>query len=64
MDEKVMYVLLDLNSGEFSNSWTQEEFDLYEHLIIPIQIKDGCKIIKYTCLNDSEFEFMDKMKLR
>ena len=58
-----MYVWLDLNTGKFSNSWTQEEYDLYRISELPSEYT-GWKLIKYTCLNDVEFEFMNKMKLR
>ena len=63
MEEKVLYVWLNLNTGKFSNSWNQEMYDRTNPLEVGKEY-NGWKLIKYTCLNDSEFEFMNKMKLR
>lgn len=59
------YVWLNLETGEFSNSWDEKSHNDLNPLDYG-QGGDGSlwKCIEYTCLNDSEFEFMNKMKLR
>ncbi len=65
--EKYKYVWLNLNTGEFSNSWDEKTQQCLGDTINN-ELKDesykGCKMIKYECLNDTDFEFYNKMKLR
>lgn len=59
------YCWLKMPIGEFSNSWSEE--DHLNHIdegMIELANKDGFKLIEYKCINDNEFEFFDKMKLR
>lgn len=66
--EKKKYVWLNLNTGEFSNSWGDEDMlkgvsDL-DSLIEDFQHAPGWKLIEYTCLSDETFEFNGLMKIR
>jgi hypothetical protein len=45
------YVWLNINTGEFSNSWIKD-------------ITKGWKLIKYRCVNEPLFKFYDKMKIK
>lgn len=65
------YVWLNLNTGEFSNSWDEEAHNKYNtgKRVLELQKEHpetyaGWKMIEYTCLNDQDFEFFNKMKLR
>jgi hypothetical protein len=56
------YVWLNIQTGEFSNSWTekeQEEFHPENHLN---PNNKHWKLIKYECINEPEFEFYNMMK--
>lgn len=59
------YVWLNMETGRFSNSWTDEDFkDINE---TPQSLSEGkaeWKLIEYFCHNDDDFEFMNQMKLR
>lgn len=64
---KIRYVSLYPVTGEFTNSWDEET----HNKILPDidfettkAIKPNVKVIKYECLNDDNFEFMNQMKLR
>ena len=67
MEEEYKYVWLNINTGEFSNSWNEEvnrnmigkDPDLLEN-----SKRDGYKLIKFRCLNDEDFEFSKFMRLR
>lgn len=51
--------------GEFSDTWdndTNEKF-LTNDLIDYVN-KGGFKLIEYKCINDENFEFFSKMKLK
>lgn len=65
-DRNVRYVWLNMNTGEFSNSWSQEEHDSCttppEELLSDEH--DGWKLIKYECVNDPDFQFYNLMRLR
>lgn len=69
MATKKKYVWLDLNTGEFSNTWDdaemlkEVEFQL-DSLIEAFQHAPGWKLIEYTCLSDEAFEFNGLMKIR
>jgi len=60
------YVWLNLNTGEFSNSWNESDHKKYnvERLLDDSDNKSGWKLIEYTCLNDDNFYFYNKMKLK
>ena len=57
-------VWLNINTGEFSNSWDAEDKLPYDIETLKIQARDGCKLIEFTCLNDENFVFTQHMKLR
>lgn len=66
-------VWLNLVTGEFSKSWSDEEMrkvlgdELHER-VMSDQIKrandNNWKLIEYHCINDPGFEFYDMMKIR
>lgn len=62
------YVWLNLNTGEFSNSWDENSHnadpDLWTTELLDRAKSDGWKLIEYTCLNDPEFEFYQQMKIK
>mgnify|MGYP001591353984 CR=1 FL=1 len=61
-------VWLNINTGEFSNSWQKgEPTDILlnsweDHLTEAA--KTGWKLIEYKCVNDPDFELYKAMKLR
>ena len=60
-------VWVNLQTGEFSNSWDKLPYDrLQEHLDYckDNPDKDYWKLIEYECLTDPDFEFYNQMKLR
>ena len=65
------YVWLNLNTGEFSNSWNQEIQDIMAPIDLLKSVPEDkqeeaklWKLIKYECLNDESFEFYNMMKLK
>lgn len=60
------YVWLNLETGEFSNSWDEEThnavFTENDALINSADNKTW-KLIKYQCINDEKFELYDSMKI-
>jgi len=56
-------VWLNINTGEFSQSWSPEDYKDF----LETEIKDantrGWKLIEYTCLNDTNFELCNLMKI-
>lgn len=61
------YVWLDIATGRFSNSWTEEEF-LEKGIDIDIKrlcddVSPTARLIKYTCENNEDFEFCMPMRL-
>jgi hypothetical protein len=59
-----MYVWLDIQTGKFSNSWTEEEHQKYFIGIQHIPMNSTWKLISYECVNDKEFIFNDRMKIK
>lgn len=60
METKYKYVWLNMETGKFSNSWVDED-----DLETLIDFKDSTwKLIKYSCLNDDDFEFYKMMRLK
>jgi len=58
------YCWLDLNTGEFSGSWTQETQDEYINEVIKDKTSErNWKLIQFNCLNDENFEFQNIMKI-
>jgi hypothetical protein len=61
------YCWLDMNTGKFSNSWSEEDQKKY---LSDVDFKKHgeehpeSKLIEYTCLTDPNFEFYHHMKLR
>jgi len=68
MENKIKQVWLNMNTGEFSNSWDKpnEISHLHNFLLEGRQNakESGWKLIEYTCLNDDEFKFYNQMKLK
>lgn len=61
-------VWLNIVDGSFSNSWQSGgdldiKFSNYEEELIEAS-KNGWKLIEYKCINDSNFELYNQMKLR
>jgi len=57
------YVWLNLNSGNFSNSWDESQQKYIDDETIERARKDNWKLIKYECLTDENFEFYSMMKI-
>ena len=61
------YCWLDIKTGKFSNSWSEEDHKKY---LNELNTEKWCKehpeakLIEYTCLTDPNFEFYHQMKLR
>lgn len=58
------YVWINLNKGEFSNSWDEQTHKLLSKKLLDEIALRGWKLIKYQCLNDEDFEFTAHFKLR
>lgn len=61
-------VWLNLQTGEFSNSWLKESLSEGTLEFVMNQSKEPelshWKLIEYECLSDQDFEFCNLMKLR
>ena len=55
------YVWLNIQTGEFSNSWDEKQQKYAEPIM---QENDHWKLIKYEALNDKNFEFSNFMKIK
>lgn len=61
-----MQVWLNLDTGEFSNSWPDKGEQHTSDLIAQAQspeVKGNWKLITYQCENDPDFEFCAPMRL-
>ena len=63
------YVWLNIKTGKFSNTWSQEEHDKYragdtEAIPIGKEHSKTWKLIKFKCLTDESFMFTNLMKLK
>lgn len=58
------YVWLNPIDGKFSNSWDEKTHEVIDKGILDEANENGWKLIKYECINDKDFEFFNKMKLR
>ena len=67
MEIKKRYVWLKPD-GSFSNSWDENEHlkhkDIFDEKSLKEAGKDKWRLIEYSCLNDSDFEFYNMMKLK
>ena len=68
--ETFRYVWLNIETGEFSDSWSEDDHQRY---VVSMGLLESvkndpkqhnAKLIKYQCLTDEDFEFYRKMKLR
>lgn len=59
---KQQYVALNVETGEFTNSSVLSEDDVESWL--KFNKNDNIKLIKYECINDKDFHFINKMRLR
>ena len=57
------YVWLNLNNGEFSNSWCEDDQKYVDEEMIEKARNDNWKLIKYQCLTDEDFNFYSMMKI-
>ena len=60
-------VWLNINTGEFSNSWIEAEVAstiTTEELIEQANEAAGWKLIEYECLNDEDFDFYNMMRIK
>ncbi len=57
------YCWLDMKTGEFSSSWTEDDMRGETIEEITAATSSNWKLIKYECLNDSDFEFYDLMQI-
>lgn len=64
MEPNYKYVWFNMVKGEFSNSWDESQQKYVDEEMLTKSSKDGWRLIKYECLNDSEFEFYNQIKLR
>ena len=60
----VRYTWLNINTGTFGISWTQDEHPTIDPEDLAKHLQEGFKLIRYECLNDDNFEFTKHMKLR
>ena len=63
----MMYAWLNIETGKFSNSWTEEEHKKYfdeKTIAEHFEQQPHWKLIRYECVNDKNFEFIHHMKLR
>lgn len=60
------YCWLNLETGEFSNTWGDEEMKTegVREVIESHPRKSHCKLIKFECMTDDKFEFTNHIKLR
>ena len=59
------YVWLNIDTGKFSNAWDYEEMEGQTQELINFANVDigNWKLIKFECLNDTNFEFNNLMKI-
>jgi len=61
-DSKVKYVWLNVKTWKFSNSWTEKEQEMHGEKVPPSKESEW-KLIKFECVNDSDFEFHHLMRI-
>lgn len=59
-------VWLNIETGEFSNSWREEDYPWAkaDDLLKKYSPKAGWKLIEYECKNDEDFEFTNLMVIK
>ena len=61
-------VWLNIQTGEFSNSWCEKEYENIDDCSLAALIKGASKgpwkLIKYECINDEEFELSHMMRIK
>jgi len=61
-------VWLNIETGEFSESWKEEDYPSIDTALLiwseKYSPKDGWKLIKYTCLNDNDFKLNNMMEIK
>ena len=63
----IKYVWLNIETGEFSNSWNEklmEEVGGHDEVIEKVGVDSKWKMIRYECTTDPDFEFCDMMKVK
>lgn len=56
-------VWFNINTGEFSNSWNASDHVAFVEENMELAATKGWKLIEYTCVNDTDFELCDLMKI-
>lgn len=66
MSKNRTLVWLNVNTGEFSESWNEADYpNIDTDLIIEkYSPMDGWKLIEYKCLNDESFQFNNLMVIK
>lgn len=62
--EEFKYFNLDIRTGEFSNSFSLMGGDSDDDIRFAYRNHPYIKIIKFSCINDENFEFTKHMKLK
>jgi hypothetical protein len=60
----MQYVWLNINDGQFSNSWSENEHRNLTEADLEKAKKDGWKLLKYECVNDTAFKLSHLMRLK
>jgi hypothetical protein len=61
----IKWVWYNIETGEFSNSWNEKDHEQAggtKSLLDPTYHKSTWKLIRYECVSDENFEFMNLMK--
>lgn len=62
--DNIRYCWLNMNTGKFSNSWGEDEQTKYFNAgLMDVANNTGWKLIKYSCVNDTKFEFYEMMQI-
>ena len=60
---EIYQVWLNLATGEFSKSWLKSDRDLSDEYYMKA-LPTTFKLIEYTCPNDGNFQFNNKMRIK
>lgn len=65
LSTSIKYFWFNPTKGTFSNSWDEVDHEKFidEEVIVEAN-KNGSKLIKFECINDKDFEFYHRMKLK
>ena len=58
------YVWLNIENGQFSNSWSEETHQEFRPRIEDEDIPYNWKLIKYECVTSPDFEFYERMVIK